>query len=156
MSSIGTPIVNDNSKNIEQPCKDPISEEETENYSESNSGTNGSGLDQAIEDIIQSERMWYMEIDETQILIDYIDSKLPQGLKREDLTKRIISPSQKNIHNQICKEQQKIRQEIHIMRISCKNLAQKPKFSKKRLETREWVIRPKLEFSDSDQVDVCW
>ena len=36
-----------------------------------------------------------MEIDETQILMDYIDSKLAQGLKREDLAKRISSPSQR-------------------------------------------------------------
>ena len=36
-----------------------------------------------------------MEIDDTQIIIDYIDSKLSQGLKREDLAKRISSPSQR-------------------------------------------------------------
>ena len=92
---IGTPIVEDNSKNTEKPSKDPIPEEDMANCSDSDSGTIGSGLDQAIEDIIQAEQNGYMEIDETQILMDYIDSKLAQGLKREDLAKRISSPSQK-------------------------------------------------------------
>ena len=35
-----------------------------------------------------------MEIDETQILMDYIDSKRAQGLKCQDLAKRISSPPQ--------------------------------------------------------------
>ena len=55
-SSIGTPLVDDKSKNIEQPSKNPILDEETENYSESDSGTNGSLLDKKIEDIIQAEQ----------------------------------------------------------------------------------------------------
>ena len=87
------PTVDDNKKNLEQPSVDPIPEEEMGDYSESGSGANGDELDQAIEDLMQTEQKGYIEIDDAQTVMDYIDSKHTQGLKREDLAKRISSPA---------------------------------------------------------------
>ena len=92
---IGTPTVDDNNRNAEKPPVDSFPEHEMEDESESGSEANGDELEQAIEDLMSAEQKGYIECDDAQIIMDYIDSKLAQGLKRGDLAKRISSPSQR-------------------------------------------------------------
>ena len=74
------------------------------NDSESGSGTNVDELVQAIEDLIKAEQKGYIEIDDAEIIMEYIDSKFAQGLKRKDLAKMNHQPSPKDLYHKICKE----------------------------------------------------
>ena len=66
-------------------------------YSKLGSGANCDELGQAIEELMQAEQKGYIEIDNAQIIMDNIDSKLAQGLNRN-------YPSPKDLYHQICKE----------------------------------------------------
>ena len=78
-----------------EPSTDPVPEEETEDYSESDSGANRDDLDQVIEDLMQAEQKKYIKIDNAHTSIKYIHLKTAQGQKRKVLTERISSLSQK-------------------------------------------------------------
>ena len=120
-----------------EPSADSIPKEETENYSDSDSGTKGDELDQAIENLMQSEQKGCIEIDVAQHIMDYIDSELAQDLKRDELAKKISSPSQttfiiRSARNNKKQQAGKIIDEDFLQRSGSKT-----KVFKKWLETQE-------------------
>ena len=81
-----------------EPSTDPVPEEETKKYSESDSSANRDCLDQVIEDLMQAETKGYIKIDNAH-------TSCPRPKTRSS-GKKDQQQVPNNLNHQICKEQQ--------------------------------------------------